>query len=220
MHGDSTNYIRKVSHYQAEKNMHNSKTNCLQRQTLPHAGITMLIPQQSLKIDSNPNKGRKIKCSQNASFSYRHVAFQRLLRRDSNSNHDAANGSRHRRRPHPSRGAIQRASAESRRDAVPDVVGVPRRHDPALDAGVEQANDAEAVAPGAPGMTGGVEDAVDAELGGVTGLEGLYPFDEAETGTADGAGEVATSGVEGEVLAPGSTLAASLLDEEILGGGW
>lgn len=28
----STNYIRKVSHYQAEKKMHNNKTNCLQQQ--------------------------------------------------------------------------------------------------------------------------------------------------------------------------------------------
>jgi len=44
MHDDSTNYIRKVSYYQAEKNMHNGKTNCLQRLKLPHAGITMLIP--------------------------------------------------------------------------------------------------------------------------------------------------------------------------------
>ena len=154
------------------------------------------------------------------SFSYRHVAFQSLLRRDSDSNHDAADGARYRRRTHPSRCTIQRAGAESRRDAVPDVVGVPRCLDPALDAGVKEADDAEAVAPGAAGVAGGVEDAVDAELGGVAGLEGFNAADEAGGGATDSAGEVAAAGVEGEVLAPGSALAAGLLDEEVLRGGW
>lgn len=68
-------------------------------------------------------------------------------------------------------------------------------------------------------MTGGVEDAVDSELRSVAGFEGFYTFNKADTGAGDSAGEVAASGVEGEILAPGSALAASFLDEEKLRGG-
>lgn len=68
-------------------------------------------------------------------------------------------------------------------------------------------------------MPGGIQHAVDSELGGVAGLKGADAVDEANSGAGDGTAEVAAAGVEGEVLAPGAALAASLLVEEELRGG-
>lgn len=69
-------------------------------------------------------------------------------------------------------------------------------------------------------MARGIQNPVNTKLRGVAGLEGLDAGDEACAGTANGSGEVGASGVEGEVLAPGSALAAGFFVEEELGGGW
>lgn len=65
-------------------------------------------------------------------------------------------------------------------------------------------------------MARGVENPIDPELHGVPCLEGSDAGDEPDASSADCAAEVGASGVEGDVLAPGAALAASLLDEEEL----
>lgn len=69
-------------------------------------------------------------------------------------------------------------------------------------------------------MSGGVEDAIDAELEGVAGLGRPDTIDEALACAGDGSGEVAAAGIVGEILAPGAALRDGfLLEEEFRRGG-
>ncbi|KAF5466421.1 hypothetical protein F2P56_016347 [Juglans regia] len=69
-------------------------------------------------------------------------------------------------------------------------------------------------------MARGVEDPVEAELSGVSGLEGADAGYQSGDAAADCAGKVSATSEEGDVVAPSSAVTASLLVEEVLRSRW
>ncbi|PON47090.1 hypothetical protein PanWU01x14_247070 [Parasponia andersonii] len=61
---------------------------------------------------------------------------------------------------------------------------------------------------------------VDTELHGITRLKEFDAGHQFDIGVIDHTNEVAATGVEGEILALGTTLATSFFDKAKLGGGW
>ncbi|CAL9066514.1 unnamed protein product [Musa banksii] len=147
-----------------------------------------------------------------------HVSLHNLLPRDSSSNHQSSDSAGNRRRPRPVGGLEQGPGTEPGDDAVDPVVLIPRGDHPALEPGVQEADDAEAVADPAAVLAAGVEDAVDADLRGVPGLRRSEGMADAEGGAGSRPGEVSDASVVGEVLAPGATLGDGFFLEEKLRG--
>lgn len=111
---------------------------------------------------------------------------------------------------------IERSGAESSDGAVDQVIGAPGVDHPTLEAGEDEAQDAERVAEFATRVAARVEDSVESDFEGVAGLGLAEALDGACGGADDCTGEVGGAGVVLEVFAPGAVGPGGFFREEVL----